>query len=165
MACSIRLAQDSDRAAIWNIFHAVIAPGDTYAFDPAITQDEALAYWFAPGNWTYVAEQDGTVAGTYILRANQGGPGSHVANAAFMVAPSARRMGIGRVMGEHCLGEARRLGFRAIQFNFVISTNEGAVRLWKQLGFDIVGTLPVAFQHPQLGFVDVYVMFRELSDG
>ena len=165
MACSIRIARKEDQTAIWEIFRAVVAPGDTYAFDPGITQDKALAYWFAPGNWTYVAEQDNSISGTYILRANQPGPGSHVANAAFMVAPSARRMGVGRSMAEHCLGEARRLGFRAMQFNYVVSTNKAAVGLWKQLGFGIVGTLPEAFRHPRLGFVDVYVMFKELDDG
>ena len=165
MACSIRIARKEDQAAIWDIFHAIVAPGDTYAFDPEITRDVALAYWFAPGNRTYVAEEDNSIAGTYILRANQPGPGSHVANAAFMVAPSARRTGIGRAMAEHCLAEARRLGLRAMQFNYVVSTNEAAVRLWKQLGFGIVGTLPEAFRHPRLGFVDVYVMFKELDDG
>src|SRR5437016_3367814 len=97
MAGSIRIAREADCAAIWDIFRAVVAPGDTYAFDPAITRDEALAYWCGPTNWTYVAEKDGSISGTYILRANQPGPGSHVANAAFMVAPSARRMGVGRV--------------------------------------------------------------------
>ena len=165
MACSIRIAHAADRPAIWQIFHAVVAPGDTYAFDPAMTRDEALAYWCAPGTWTYVAEQGDSIIGTYLLRANQSGPGSHVANAAFMVAPSVRRMGVGRVMAEHCLSEARRLGFRAMQFNYVVSNNDAAVRLWKQLGFDIVGTLPRAFRHPHLGFVDVYVMFKELGDG
>ena len=165
MTSSIRIAGETDRIRIWEIFRAVVAPGDTYAFDPAITRDEALAYWFAPGNWTYVAEQNNSISGTYILRANQPGPGSHVANAAFMVAPSARRTGVGRVMAEHCLGETRRLGFRAMQFNYVVSTNEAAVRLWKELGFAIVGTLPGAFRHPRLGFVDVYVMFKELHDG
>lgn len=164
MACSIRKAGEEDRPAIWQIFHAVVAPGDTYAFDPEMTYDEALGYWFAQGNWTYVAEQDNSITGTYLLRANRSGPGSHVANAAFMVAPSVRRTGVGRAMAEHCLGEARRLGFRAMQFNYVVSTNEGAVRLWKQLGFGIVGTLPGAFRHPRLGFVDVYVMFKELGD-
>jgi len=113
---------------------------------------------------TYVAEDDGHVVGTYILRANQPGSGSHVANAAFMVAPTARGQGIGRAMGENCLSEARRLGFRAMQFNFVVSTNEGAIRLWKQLGFKIVATLPGAFRHPQKGYVDVYVMFRSLEE-
>src|SRR5438067_9565569 len=140
MTSSIRIACETDRIRIWDIFRAVVAPGDTYAFDPEITQDKALAYWFAPGNWTYVANQDNSISGTYILRANQPGPGSHVANAAFMVAPSARRMGVGRSMAEHCLGEARRLGFRAMQFNSMVSTNEAAVRLWKQLGFGILGT-------------------------
>ena len=165
MACSIRIAQETDRPAIWQIFHAVVATGDTYAFDPAMKRDDALAYWCAPGNWTYIAERDNSITGTYFLRANQSGPGSHVANAAFMVAPAARRMGVGRVMAEHCLGAARRLGFRAMQFNYVVSSNEPAVRLWKQLGFGIVGTLPGAFRHPQLGFVDVYVMFKELGHG
>ena len=102
------------------------------------------------------------IVGTYILRPNQSGGGSHVANAAFMVAPEARGQGIGRAMGEHCLSEARRLGFRAMQFNFVVSTNESAVRLWQQLGFKIVGTLPGAFRHPEKGYIDVYVMHRSL---
>ena len=158
----IRLATETDHDAIWDIFHAVIAPGDTYAFDPRMSREEALAYWFRADTHTYVAEDDGHVVGTYILRANQPGSGSHVANAAFMVAPTARGQGIGRAMGENCLSEARRLGFRAMQFNFVVSTNEGAIRLWKQLGFKIVGTLPNAFRHPQKGCVDVYVMFRSL---
>ena len=160
----IRLATETDHDAIWDIFHAVIAPGDTYAFDPRMSREEALAYWFRADTHTYVAEDDGHVVGTYILRANQPGSGSHVANAAFMVAPTARGQGIGRAMGEHCLSEARRFGFRAMQFNFVVSTNEDAIRLWKQLGFKIVATLPGAFRHPQKGYVDVYVMFRSLEE-
>lgn len=180
MICS---ATQADRDAIWNIFHDVIALGDTYAFDPGISCEVALAYWFAPGTHTYVAKresvadgvgapgkpmasrtvtQDQDIVGTYILRPNQSGGGSHVANAAFMVAPDAHGQGTGRAMGEHCLGEARRLGFRAMQFNFVVSTNESAVRLWQKLGFKIVGTLPGAFRHPQKGYVDVYVMFCSL---
>jgi len=158
----VRLATEADRDAIWNIFHAVVAPGDTYAFDPRISREDALAYWFREDTHTYVAEEDGHVVGTYILRANQPGSGSHVANAAFMVAPTAHGQGIGHAMGEHCLSEARRLGFRAMQFNFVVSANEGAIRLWKQLGFKIVGTLPGAFRHPEKGYVDVYIMFRSL---
>jgi ribosomal protein S18 acetylase RimI-like enzyme len=104
------------------------------------------------------------IVGTYILRPNQSGGGSHVANAAFMVAPEARGQGIGRAMGEHCLSEARRLGFRAMQFNFVVSTNQSAVRLWQQLGFKIVGTLSGAFRHPERGYIDVYVMYRSLLE-
>ena len=160
----IRLATEADRDAIWEIFHDVIAPGDTYAFDPQMSRQDALTYWFRSDTHTYVAEQDRHVVGTYILRPNQSGGGSHVANAAFMVASNARGQGIGRAMGEHCLREARRLGFRAMQFNFVVSTNEGAIRLWKQLGFEIVGTLPDAFRDPGKGYVDVYIMFRSLTE-
>jgi L-amino acid N-acyltransferase YncA len=204
---NIRLAAEADRDAIWNIFHDIVAAGDTYAFDPEMSREEALTYWFGAGTHTYVAElarlrratarqakgrvrpiggqdrqsvgdgaavpgkptasptvevQDREVVGTYILRANQAGPGAHVANAAYMVAKDARGLGVGRRMGEHSLTEARRLGFGAMQFNFVVSTNASAIHLWQQLGFKIVGTLPGAFRHPRAGYVDVYVMFRSL---
>jgi L-amino acid N-acyltransferase YncA len=169
---NIRAATDEDRDAIWKIFHAVVAPGDTYTIDPNISREDALAYWFGKNAHVYVAELDrlkrssskrAEVVGTYILRPNQSGGGAHVANAAFMVAPNTQGKGIGRAMAEHCLAEARWLGFRAMQFNFVVSTNESAIHLWKQLGFDIVGTLPGAFRHPQKGDVDVCVMFRSLN--
>ncbi len=160
----IRLATEADRDVIWNIFRVVAAPGDTYAFDPHMSREAALAYWFRPDTRTYAAEQDREVVGTYILRPNQPALGSHIANAAFMVAPRARGLGVGRKMGEHCLSEARRLGFRAMQFNFVVSTNEAAIRLWKQLGFEIVGTLPGAFRHSEKGYVDVHIMFRSLIE-
>jgi len=159
----IRLATEADRDAVWNIFREVVAAGDTYALDSNISREDALAYWFASGTHTYVAEQSAVgVAGTYILRPNQLGGGSHVANAGFMVSASARGQGIGREMAEHCLDEARRFGFRAMQFNYVISTNTAAIRLWQDLGFEIVGTLPDAFHHPEKGYVDVYVMYRSL---
>ena len=159
----IRPATDSDRDAIWNIFHEVVAAGDTYALDPNISREDALAYWFGPRTHTYVAKQSAIgIAGTYILRPNQSGGGSHVANAGFMVSASARGEGLGRAMAEHCLSEARRLGFRAIQFNYVISTNAAAIQLWQDLGFKIVGTLPDAFRHPEKGYVDVYVMYQSL---
>jgi len=158
----IRSATTKDHAAIWNIFHEIIAAGDTYAFDSQMPRDEALAYWFRADTDTYIAERNGGVVGTYILRPNQSGPGSHVANAAFMVARDAEGAGVGRRMAEHCLTEARRMGFRGMQFNFVISTNTRAIHLWNQLGFKTVGTLPGAFRHPQKGYVDVYVMFRSL---
>ena len=159
----LRPATDPDRDSVWKIFHAVVAPGDTYALKPDLSREEAMEYWFCPGNHVWVAEHAGVVVGTYLLRANQSGPGAHVANAGFMVAPSARGHGVGRALGEHCLAEASRLGFRAMQFNFVVSTNESAVRLWHQLGFAIVGTLPGAFQHPEHGLVDAYVMYRSLE--
>jgi L-amino acid N-acyltransferase YncA len=179
----IRAATDADRDAVWNIFHKVVAAGDTYALDPNISREDSLAYWFASGTRTYVVEEDAVEAsvavtekltasptitqarqilGTYILRPNQSGGGSHVANAGFMVSASAREQGLGRAMAEHCLSEARRLGFRAMQFNYVISTNTAAIRLWQDLGFEIVGTLASAFRHPDKGYVDVYVMYRSL---
>jgi L-amino acid N-acyltransferase YncA len=158
----IRAATNADHDAIWNIFHEIIAAGDTYALDQKMSREEAMAYWFRANTHTYVAEENGVVVGTYILRPNQSGPGSHVANAAFMVARDAEGAGVGRRMAEHCLSEARRMGFRGMQFNFVISTNTRAIHLWNQLGFNIVGTLPGAFRHSEKGFVDVYVMFRSL---
>ena len=134
------VATKLDRDAIWHIFHQIVALGDTYAFDPNMSRKQALAYWFRPDTHTYVgkldcfeksrSKQTQRVVGTYILRPNQSGGGSHVANAAFMVAPEARGQGIGRAMGEHCLSEARRLGFRGMQFNFVISANQSAVRFF-----------------------------------
>ena len=157
----IRRAQKKDRDAIWQIFRAVVARGDTYVFDPHISRAKALGYWQTKR--CYVAVSDERIVGTYVLNANQPGLGSHVANAGFMVAPSAQGRGIGRAMGEHCLREAERLGFRAMQFNFVVSTNKTALRLWKDLGFKIVGRLPGAFRHTQDGFVDVYVMYRRLG--
>ena len=160
---NIRPAIDADRDPVWQIFHEVVGAGDTYAFDPEMSREDALAYWFRRDTHTYVAEAaDEKTVGTYILRPNQSGPGSHIANAAFMVPSSARGQGVGRCMAEHCLSEARRLGFRAMQFNFVVATNQSAIHLWQQLGFKIVGTLPGAFRHPEKGYVDVYVMFRSL---
>ena len=159
---AIREASKHDWDAVWEIFRAVVAAGDTYVFDPEIPREEALEYWFHPAARTYVAESEGRIVGTYILKPNQPGLGSHVSNAAFMVSPSARGLGIGRAMGEHCLNEARRLGYRAMQFNFVVSTNQAAITLWEQLGFTIVGTLPGAFRHRTRGFVDAYVMFQAL---
>ena len=159
---TIRRAERSDEDAIWEIFHAVVEPGDTYAFPSDMSRRDALALWMAPTVHTYVACDETSIVGTYIIRANQPGRGSHVANAAFMVAPSAQGRGVGRRMGEHCLAEARRLGFTSMQFNFVVSTNESAVALWKKLGFDIIGTVPAAFNHPTRGLVDAYVMYRPL---
>jgi L-amino acid N-acyltransferase YncA len=156
----IRPATDSDRDTIWEIFHEVIAAGDTYPIDPEMSREDAFAYWFQTGASAFVAEKDGQIVGIYTLRSNQSSGGAHVANAAFMVPAVARGQGIGRAMGEHCLREARRLGFRAMQFNFVVSTNESAVKLWRKLGMKIVATLPGAFRHPEKGYVDVYVMFQ-----
>jgi ribosomal protein S18 acetylase RimI-like enzyme len=160
---TIREASDQDRDAIWKIFQATVAPGDSFVYDPNTSREEALGYWFGANTLTYVATRNDKVVGSYILRPNRPGLGGHVANAGFMVEPGARRLGIGRLMGEHSLAEARRLGYRAMQFNFVVSTNTSALRLWEKLGFKVVGTLPGAFRHSQKGFVDAYVMFRSLE--
>jgi ribosomal protein S18 acetylase RimI-like enzyme len=168
----IRAAVNADRDAIWNIFHEVIAAGETYPINPDISRNSALAYWFQPGAHAYVAEQhlrpggkqEKQIVGGYTVHPNQAGGGAHVANAAFIVAKEARGRRIGRALGEHCLNKARRLGFHAMQFNFVISTNEAAVKLWRDLGMKIVGTLPGAFHHPEKGYVDVYVMYRSLLE-
>ena len=158
----IRTATKSDLAAIWKIFREVIAAGETYPLERNISREDALAYWFQRDAHVFVAENDGKTVGSYTLHANQSGGGAHVANAAFIVDKTARGQGIGRVMGEHCLKEAQRFGFGAMQFNFVISANQGAVKLWQDLGMKIVGTLPGAFRHPTRGDVDVYVMYQSL---
>jgi ribosomal protein S18 acetylase RimI-like enzyme len=160
----IREATAADHDAIWAIARAVIARGDTYVFESSTPRDEVLGYWLQPSHRCFVAEHEGAVVGTHVVKANHPGLGAHVANAAFMVADDARGHGVGHAMGEHALATARRLGFRAMQFNFVVSTNESAVRLWKRLGFIVVGTLPGAFRHRDKGFVDAYVMFRSLLD-
>ena len=160
---NIRPAAPGDFDAMWEIFRVIVARGDTYPFAPSTPRADAQAYWFAPNATSWVIEADGKVVGMYKIVANQPGLGSHVANASFMVDPQFTGKGAGRQMGEHCLEEARRRGFRAMQFNFVVSTNERAVALWLSLGFAIVGTLPGAFRHQRLGYVDAYVMFRPLS--
>lgn len=160
MEMNIRPASDSDRDAIWEIFREVIAAGDTFTLDSNTSRAEALAYWFQKGTRVYVAEVDQNVVGSYTMHPNHAGGGNHVAWAGFIVAKSARGQGIGRAMGQHSLQEARRLGFRAMQFNCVVATNP-AVKLWEDLGMKIVGTLPGAFKHPTRGYVDAYVMYQE----
>jgi L-amino acid N-acyltransferase YncA len=161
----IRPAEPADHEAIWAIFHEVVSREDSFVFDPTTSRQEALAYWLQPGAHTFVAiDESGGVIGSYIVKANQPGLGSHVANASFMVSPSFSGKGAGRLMGSHCLREARRNGFRAMQFNFVVSTNVAALALWQSLGFAIVGTLPQVFKHRDLGYVDAHVMYRSLEN-
>ena len=146
----------------WEIFHRVVEAGDTYVYDPDTEESTARQIWMCSDAKPFVAVADGKVVGTYILKANQPGLGAHVANAGFMVHPESRGSGVGLAMGRHALETARSLGHKAMQFNFVVSTNSAAVALWEKLGFSIVGTLPKAFRHARLGFVDAYVMFRAL---
>ena len=156
----IRRATAADASAIWKIFQAVVSQGDTYSFTPDTTEAEAVAYFLAPGVTSFVAEEAARIIGIYKLIPNHVGRGAHVSNASFMVAPEAQGKGVGHSLGEHCLDEARRQGYEAMQFNLVVSTNIAAVELWKKLGFNIVGTLPRAFEHATLGKVDAYVMHR-----
>lgn len=159
---TIRKAEESDFDAIWRIFHQVVRRGDTYTYDPETTREQAHSIWMSGGHTTYVACVDGRVVGTYILKPNQPALGSHVANAGYMVGEDGGGKGVGRAMCEHSLEEARGMGFRAMQFNMVVSTNESAVALWEKFGFSIVGTLPQAYRHRELGLVDAYVMHRFL---
>jgi ribosomal protein S18 acetylase RimI-like enzyme len=161
---NIRRAAEADFESMWLIFREVVGPGDTYPFSPDTPREDALAYWLGPGVTSFVSEVNGRIVGMYKIVPNQRDQGSHVANASFMVAPAYRGKGAGRQMGIHALYEARRRGFLGMQFNFVVSTNLAAVALWQSLGFVIVGTLPRAFRHPDLGYVDAYIMYRSLED-
>lgn len=158
----IRAATPADDDDIWAIMQPIIRAGETYALPRDMGRADALAFWGGPGSSVFVAARDGQVLGTYMLHANQVGGGDHVANCGFMTAPAAAGQGIARTMCAHALDEARRRGFRAMQFNFVVSTNTRAVALWRGMGFNILGTLPGAFRHPTQGEVDVYVMFQRL---
>lgn len=161
----IRAAQEADFDAMWSIFCAHVEGGETYVFTPATSREAGHAYWLGPGVRSFVATgAGGRVLGMYRMVPNQVGRGHHVANASYMVSPTAQSAGVGRQLGEHSLNEARRHGFLAMQFNHVVSTNTAAIRLWKKLGFSIVGTLPKAFRHRRLGYVDAYVMYQLLSD-
>lgn len=162
MSVWIRRAAVADHPAIARIILPTIRAGETYALDRDLSEAAALAYWTSADRETYVAEQEGVVRGTYYLQANQAGGGAHVANCGFMTDAAASGRGIARAMGTHALNRARACGFTAMQFNFVVSTNVRAIRLWESLGFAVVGRLPGAFRHPRLGCVDALVMFRSL---
>jgi len=158
----IRPAAASDDDAIWAILEPMIRAGETYALDREMNRAEALAYWTGSDHETFVAEDGGWVVGTYFLRPNQSGGGSHVCNCAYVTATESAGKGVARTMHEHSLQRARERGFRAMQFNFVISSNERAVRLWQSLGYEIVGRLPGVFLSPSKGYVDALVMYRAL---
>jgi ribosomal protein S18 acetylase RimI-like enzyme len=159
---AIRSATRRDDEATWQILEPVLRAGETYTLPREISRNDALAYWFSPEHETFVAEEGGTILGTYFLRANQRGGGAHVANCGYVTAQQATGRGVARAMCLHSLDIARERGFRAMQFNFVVSTNERAIRLWMTLGFATVGRLPGAFLHPAHGYVDALVMYRAL---
>jgi len=158
----VRSAQARDNDAIWDIIGPTIRAGETYALPRDMSRAAALSYWNSPGHEVFVAEQDGKVLGTYYMRANQQGGGSHVANCGYMTAAEASGRGVARAMCAHSLAHAGARGFRAMQFNFVVSSNERAIALWEGFGFNIVGRLTQAFEHPRLGLVDAVVMYRML---
>ncbi len=159
----VRLASfERDENEVWEIFRRVIETGDTYVFEPETPRSELRKLWFADYMKTYVAEDEGAILGTYILKPNHTGLGSHVANGSYMVHPKAQGKGAGKAMCEHSLREAKKLGYRAMQFNLVVSTNVGAVKLWEKFGFEIIGTIPGAFKHKAIEFVDAHIMYRTL---
>ena len=155
---NIREATKDDFDDIWPIFHEIVAAGETYAYSTDTTKEQARKIWMDKPRKTYVFEESGIILGTYFLVTNQNGPGSHVCNCGYMVSPKARGRGLATSMCEHSQKEAKELGYKAMQFNFVASSNEGAVRLWNKLGFETVGRLLNAFNHPTKGYIDAFVM-------
>ncbi|MBG6059863.1 GNAT superfamily N-acetyltransferase [Cryobacterium sp. MP_M5] len=160
----IRDAAPSDWPSIYPIFAAVVNAGRTYAYPPDLSSDAARRLWLGQER-TVVAEIDGRIVGTAIMGPNRPGRGSHIATASFMVSPDAQGQGVGRALGIHMVDWAMTRGYRGIQFNAVVETNEPAVRLWRSLGFDVLGTVPGAFEHPEQGFVGLHIMFRSLTAG
>ncbi|GAA0576149.1 GNAT family N-acetyltransferase [Kribbella sandramycini] len=165
MTVQIRVATDADWPAIWPFFREIVTARETYAYDPELTAEQAERMWMtpSPGARTTVAvDAEGTVLGSANMYANRPGPGAHIASASFMVAAAARGHGVGRALGTDMIEWAGREGFRGIQFNAVVAANEPAVHLWQALGFEIIGTVPEAFDHAKLGYVGLHVMYRPL---
>lgn len=161
MSLTISPASDTDFDAIWLIFQTIIRQGDSYIYPESTTKEQAYDI-LAKDAAVYVAKINNEVAGFYVIRQNRVGRGSHICNAAYMVHPNFQGHGLGRKLGEHSLKEAKNLGYRAMQFNIVVSTNTRAVALWRSLGFDIIGTIPEGFNHKEKGLVDIYIMHRVL---
>jgi len=158
----IRKAAPEDHDQIWEIIREVIATGDTYVFDPHSPREQLMAYWCGPDKHTYVATEDGQVLGTFMLKDNQPDLGSHIANGSYMVSGKVAGRGVGQAMGAFSLEEARRLGYKAMQFNIVVKTNTRAVQLWQKLGFQIIGEIPEAFNHREHGLTNAYIMYQKL---
>lgn len=159
---TIRKYTEEDKEQIWEIIKSVISGGDTYVFAPDSPKEKMLAYWCGADKKTYVAVLENKIVGTFFLKENQPDLGSHIANAGYMVAPDAQGKRIGRKMAEFSLEEAKRLGYRAMQFNIVVKSNENAGRLWQNLGFEIIGEIPEAFNHVENGLTNAYIMYRKL---
>ena len=161
---NIREAVSSDFESIWPIFHEIVSAGDSYGYAVNTTKQEAENIWLSSPRKTYVFEENGEILGTYYLKTNQSGPGNHVCNCGYMVSSNARGRGLATAMCEHSQKIAIELGYKAMQFNFVAATNEGAIKLWLKLGFETVGRLPKAFNHPEHGFTDALIMYKWLRD-
>jgi len=161
---TIRAVRDTDADVLWRILRDVIRAGDTYAIDPGLTRDRVLDLWTVLPRAAFVAERDGRILGSYYIKSNHQGGGAHVCNCGYVTAPEARGQGIAEAMCVHSQDEARRLGYLAMQFNCVVETNTGALRIWERLGFQTVGRLPRAFRHPEAGLVDAFVMYKWLAD-
>jgi L-amino acid N-acyltransferase YncA len=158
----IRKANEKDHEAVWEIFREVIKTGDTYVFDPQTARSELKNLWFAESMETFVAEEDDQICGTYFIKPNQIDLGSHIANCGYMVSPKAQGKGIGKLLCEHSIDFAKRKGYVGMQYNCVVSTNVGAIKLWERFGFKIIGTIPKGFRHSKLGLIDTHIMFKEL---
>ncbi|MEQ9592686.1 MAG: GNAT family N-acetyltransferase [Cyclobacteriaceae bacterium] len=158
----LRQFEDRDKEVLWQIIEHVIKGGETYVFDPNSTKEKMLTYWLASDKKVFVVELESTIVATFTIKANMPDRGSHVANASYMVSPDHYGKGIGEFIGRASLLEAKKLGFKAMQFNYVIKSNEPAVKLWKKIGFKIIGEAPNSFNHPRLGFTNTYMMYREL---
>ena len=156
----IREATEKEFDSIWPIFKEIVRAGETYAYATDTSKEQARHIWMEIPRKTYVCEIDNQIVGTYYLKTNQAGPGAHVCNCGYMVSSQARGKGIASGMCEHSQQEAIKFGYKAMQFNFVASSNEGAIRLWSKLGYTTVGRLPGAFNHPKLGYVDALVMYK-----
>jgi ribosomal protein S18 acetylase RimI-like enzyme len=159
----IREAQDADFDQIWPIFHEIVSAGETYAFPRNTSREEAYRLWLVTPRRTYVVEESGQILGTYYIKTNHAGPGSHVCNCGYMVPEKSRGKGIATAMCKHSQKIAVELGYKAMQYNIVASSNQGALRLWSKLGFEIVGRLPKAFNHPSKGLIDAYIMYKWLD--
>jgi ribosomal protein S18 acetylase RimI-like enzyme len=162
MTLNFRLAAQSDSDALWEIIEPIIREGSTYVFSQNSSKEKMLDYWLGEDKRTYVSESEGKIVGTFYLKTNQPDRGSHIVNAGYMVSRHHLRKGIGKSMAEFAFSEAKRLGYQAMQFNYVVKSNTVAVHLWKKLGFKIVGEVPDAFTHPKLGLTNVLLMYRNL---
>jgi len=160
---NIREATEEDIENIWPIFNEIVSLGDTYAYPKDTTKNEALNIWLTSPQKTFIFEEKNQVLGTYYLKTNQAGPGNHVCNCGYMVSSRARGRGLATTMCKHSQEVAIKLGYKAMQFNFVASSNLVAIHLWNKLGFKTVGHLPKAFKHPSQGYIDALVMYKWLD--